>query len=416
MLLRPRLVPCAALPPLDEHLSSSTQDVGPSQFPMLPATLAALVPLALYELSDAAVSTVTATPARAGGWFAPLADVLEKVLFFIKNGLDSAQVPYSYGFSIILLTAVVKIVTFPLTKKQVESSMAVQSMKPRIDLIKARFGDDKDKIQKETSILYEQAGVDPLAGCLPSIASIPIFIGLYSSLSNVANEGKFVEGFFWIPSLAGPTSLADRTAGTGTAWLFPLVDGAPPIGWETASLYLVCPVLLVVFQWISSALISPPVDPNDPNAKNSQALVALLPLMIGWFSLNVPSGLSLYYLSNTVLTSLVQVYLKKLGGATVVVKDLGPVTKPGSGRRTGEAVTNFAFWEPTTVVVNPLPVDEEAEQEAADAASAASVKNVWQEETETKLVDANNVDRRVKRKKLSAIGQIPTHLSAQGSS
>ncbi len=69
--------------------------------------------------------------------------------------------------------------------------MAVQTLKPRIDLIKKRFGEDKDKISKETNILYEQAGVNPLAGCLPSLATIPVFIGLYSSLSNASADGLF---------------------------------------------------------------------------------------------------------------------------------------------------------------------------------------------------------------------------------
>lgn len=101
-----------------------------------------------------------------------------------------------------------------LRKPQVESALAVQAMKPRIDLLKARFGEDKEKIQKETKLVYEQAGVQPLAGCLPTLASIPIYIGLYRSLSNVSNEGLLdKEGFYWIKSLAGPTSLADRQAG-----------------------------------------------------------------------------------------------------------------------------------------------------------------------------------------------------------
>ena len=66
--------------------------------------------------------------------------------------------------------------------------------------------------------------------------------------------------------------MCTRWAGGGTAWLWPLVDGVPPIGWEEASRYLVLPVLLVVAQFISSAVISPPVDPNDDSAKNTQVL------------------------------------------------------------------------------------------------------------------------------------------------
>jgi len=72
--------------------------------------------------------------------------------------------------------------------------------------------------------------------------------------------------------LAGPTTVAAQKAGSGTAWLFPLVDGAPPIGWELASSYLVLPVALVLAQYISSAIISPPIDPNSENAKFQKAL------------------------------------------------------------------------------------------------------------------------------------------------
>ena len=124
------------------------------------------------------------------------------------GGLASSQlhVPYSYGWSIIALTALVKLATYPLTKTQVrtqrydaatpattvyvvpqrsfplsvirnqesgsahaphlqvESGLAVQQLKPTIDLIKRRYGDDKDRIRKETAALYEKTGVNPLAG------------------------------------------------------------------------------------------------------------------------------------------------------------------------------------------------------------------------------------------------------------
>jgi hypothetical protein len=63
--------------------------------------------------------------------------------------------------------------------------MAVQSLKPRIDMIKARYGDDDKRVQEETKTLYAKAEVNPYAGCLPSIATIPVFIGLYRSLTEV---------------------------------------------------------------------------------------------------------------------------------------------------------------------------------------------------------------------------------------
>lgn len=60
--------------------------------------------------------------------------------------------------------------------------------------------------------MYQEAKVNPLAGCLPTLITLPVWIGLYRALSNVADEGLLSEGFFWIPSLAGPTTLAAQKA------------------------------------------------------------------------------------------------------------------------------------------------------------------------------------------------------------
>lgn len=366
------------------------------------------VPLALpHHVYDLAAATASSSDSISndGGWLAPLSNGLETVLKYIQSYLDAGHVPYSYGWSIVVLTLLVKVTTFPLTRQQIESSMAVQTLKPRLDLIKARFGEDKERIQKETSRLYEKAGVNPLAGCLPTLATIPIFIGLYRSLTNVATEGLLdTQGFYWIPSLAGPTSIAARQAGSGTAWLLPLVDGHPPIGWDDASKYLVLPVLLVLVQYISTSIVSPPVDPNAENATQQKLILALLPLMIGWFSLNVPSGLSLYYFSNSIFTSAIQIYLKKLGGARIRINDLGPVTKLASGRRLGPVVQPQDMWEVPEYL---LPKDMTENTEAAAGQLDTGLGEMGVNETAAETVEAaaggpKVMDRMCKRKKLVA--------------
>ena len=228
---------------------------------------------AAVQVAPTASSAAAANTPQDNGWLTPLVESLELVLRFFQTGLDKYSVPYSYGWSIVALTASVKLATFPLTKTQVESTMSMQSLKPKIDIIKAKYGDNKEAVSRETSALYEKAGVNPLAGCLPTVATIPIFIGLYRSLTSVAATGELDnEGFYWIPSLAGPTTAALQKAGAGTAWLFPFVDGAPPIGWDTALRYLAIPIALVIAQYISSAIIAPPVDPNAENQKVQKAL------------------------------------------------------------------------------------------------------------------------------------------------
>ncbi|KAF3453883.1 hypothetical protein FNV43_RR04324 [Rhamnella rubrinervis] len=288
----------------------------------------------LYTLADAAVAVDSASNGAAssstdaaaaaaqknGGWFGFISEAMEFVLKILKDGLSAVHVPYAYGFAIILLTVIVKVVTFPLTKQQVESTLAMQNLQPKIKAIQERYKGNQERIQLETSRLYRQAGVNPLAGCLPTLATIPVWIGLYQALSNVANEGLLTEGFFWIPSLGGPTTIAARQSGSGISWLLPFVDGHPPLGWQDTAAYLVLPVLLVVSQYVSMEIMKPP-QTDDPAQKNTLLVFKFLPLMIGYFSLSVPSGLSIYWFTNNVLSTAQQVWLRKLGGAKPVVNE-----------------------------------------------------------------------------------------------
>ncbi|KAL0357830.1 UNVERIFIED_CONTAM: ALBINO3-like protein 1, chloroplastic [Sesamum calycinum] len=197
---------------------------------------------------------------------------------------------------------------------KVESAMAMQSLAPQIKAIQERRGFNSKQLgcingwYKSTSsratamkwqgMAYLKIGPKGILvqrnGCLPTLATIPIWIGLYRALSNVADEGLLTEGFFWIPSLSGPTTIAARQTGSGTSWLFPFIDGHPPLGWSDTLAYLVLPVLLIITQYISVQIMQPPQS-NDPNVKSSQAITKVLPLMIGYFALSVPSGLSLYW-------------------------------------------------------------------------------------------------------------------------
>uniref|UniRef100_A0A0E0JE40 Membrane insertase YidC/Oxa/ALB C-terminal domain-containing protein n=1 Tax=Oryza punctata TaxID=4537 RepID=A0A0E0JE40_ORYPU len=249
---------------------------------------------ALYTLADAAVVAADAAAGgggggggeagavaqKNGGWFGFISEALEVVLKVLKDGLSAVHVPYAYGFAIILLTVIVKAATLPLTKQQVESTLAMQNLQPQIKAIQQRYAGNQERIQLETARLYKQAGVNPLAGCFPTLATIPVWIGLYQALSNVANEGLLTEGFFWIPSLGGPTTIAARQSGAGISWLLPFVDGHPPLGWHDTICYLVLPVLLVVSQFVSMEIMKPP-QTDDPSQKNTLLVLKFLPFMIG---------------------------------------------------------------------------------------------------------------------------------------
>ncbi|GAB4814151.1 hypothetical protein N2152v2_001197 [Parachlorella kessleri] len=253
---------------------------------------------------SAAVEAVTDAASKNSGFFGFFADAFEQFLKVLDGGFAKLGVPYSYGFAIIAVTLLVKVATYPLTKKQVESTLALQSLQPRVKELQAKFANDAERLQVETAKLYQNAGVNPLAGCLPTLVTIPVFIGLYRALSNVADEGLLTEGFFWIPSLAGPTKLNG-----GLSWLWP-VDGTPPLGWGQTIAYLVLPILLIISQYVSQKIITPQQNQNDQSAQQANAILKFMPLLIGWFSLNVPSGLTLYWFANNIITTAQQAYLR----------------------------------------------------------------------------------------------------------
>ncbi|CAI0474921.1 unnamed protein product [Linum tenue] len=323
----------------------SLHDIPPVHLPLSHVDFSSILTRAesvLYTLADAAVavdagaassSTDAAAVQKSGGWFGFISDAMEFVLKIMKGGLEAVHVPYAYGFAIILLTVVVKLATLPLTKQQVESTLAMQNLQPKIKAIQQRYAGNQERIQLETSRLYRQAGVNPLAGCLPTLATIPVWIGLYQALSNVANEGLLTEGFLWIPSLGGPTTIAARQSGSGISWLFPFVDGHPPLGWQDTAAYLVLPVLLILSQYVSMEIMKPP-QTDDPAQKNTLLVFKFLPLMIGYFSLSVPSGLTIYWFTNNVLSTAQQVWLRQLGGAKPAVNaDASGIITAGRAKR-----------------------------------------------------------------------------------
>jgi YidC/Oxa1 family membrane protein insertase len=158
--------------------------------------------------------------------------------------------------------------------------------------IQDKYKNDREGLAQAQMKLYGEAGVNPFMGCLPMLVQMPIWIALYNALSQLSHEGLLYEGFFWIPSLAGP--VADRGAGMG--WLWPL---PPSIGWIPALSYLVLPVVLVISQYYMQQMMTPP-NP-DPQQASMNSMMKFMPLMFGYFSLVVPSGLTLYWFTSNML-------------------------------------------------------------------------------------------------------------------
>jgi YidC/Oxa1 family membrane protein insertase len=243
-----------------------------------------------------ASATVTTEPKDLGIW-GSFVNFIALSLVYLDNVLKGWGVPYAFGFSIILFTVLVRLATFPLNMQQIKSSKAMQELQPRMKELQEKYKNDREKLAQEQMALYKEAGVNPLGGCLPTLVQMPIWFALYQALTQLSHEGLLYEGFFWIPSLAGPVN-----GSGGMSWLWPL---PPSIGWEAALAYLVLPVLLVVSQYYMQQMMTPP-NP-DPQQASMNSMMKIMPVMFGYFSLIVPSGLTLYWFTSNIL-ALIQQY------------------------------------------------------------------------------------------------------------
>jgi len=318
--------------------------------------------------SDAAA----AAPAEVSWFDSLIVFPFEFVLTSLHDSLKNMGVQEAWGPSIIGFTIAVKLLTFPLTKVQIESTTKMQAIAPAAKVLQDKYKErDPARLNSELQKLYQDNQVNPLAGCLPAVAQIPLFIGLYRSLLNLANDNVLSESFLFLPSLEGPV----RSYTEGIGWLTEWVDGAPKLGWADTLAYLILPVVLVASQYASSALLTPKTD--DPAQAQSQQILKFLPLMIGWFSLSVPSGLGLYWLTNNVVTTVTTLGIRAsvstddmvLTSATTAV---AVEPKPaGFGRKFGEIIES-TDGAGTTTTIRP-PGSTKKERRAAAAAAEGSV-------------------------------------------
>lgn len=192
----------------------------------------------------------------------------------------------SYGVAIIVFTVGVRLILVPLTAQSLKSSKAMQELQPQIQQLQKKYGKDKEKLSQETMKLYQQYGVNPLSGCLPMFIQMPVWIGLYSALLQLAQtEEGFRASFLWIPNLALLPNTADP--------LNHLAD-------------FVLPVLCVITQYITQKMTTPAT--QDPQAQSMNAMMTFMPLMFGFFTLQVPAGLTLYWVASNVFSGTQQYF------------------------------------------------------------------------------------------------------------
>jgi len=203
----------------------------------------------------------------------------------------------NYGVAIILLTVVSKVLFYPLTVKSMRSMKAMQALQPQVNALRSKFQKDPQALQRETLALYKKHRVNPMGGCLPMVAQVPIFYALYLALSvsvELQNSpllcfGRLFDTDLWICDLAAH----DPT--------------------------YVLPVLMGVTMFMQQRMTPTMGDPRQAK------MMLFMPVIFTFMFLNLPSGLVLYWTVSNVLQILQQKLMDRPARtrATREAKDAG---------------------------------------------------------------------------------------------
>ncbi|MDR0455378.1 MAG: membrane protein insertase YidC [Treponema sp.] len=201
----------------------------------------------------------------------------------------------NYGIAIILLTLLVKILFFPLTKKSSEATLRMQSVAPKIKELQEKYKDNRQKMNVEMAELYKKEGYNPLSGCLPMLLQIPIFFAMYNLFNNHFDlrGAMFIPG--WIPDLSLPESILN----------FPSGFRLPMLGWTA--------LRLLPFIYVGSQLLYGKVTqtPDQKNNTQMKMMLYVMPIVFFFILYDVPSGLLIYWIFSNLLTMVQQVAINK---------------------------------------------------------------------------------------------------------
>jgi YidC/Oxa1 family membrane protein insertase len=206
------------------------------------------------------------------GWFSVLAKPLVLLLTL------SNRVTGNYGVDIILLTILIKILFFPLTKKSMASMKKMQDLAPILKKIKEKYKDDKNRLNQETMNLYKTYKINPMSGCLPMFLQIPVFIALYKGLL-VAIELRHSPFCLWINDLSAPEHL-----------------------WDIAVAGHTIPIRLLPLLMGVSMFFQQRLSPSAGMDPTQQKMMMFLPLVFTFMFWGFPTGLTIYWLVNNLLS------------------------------------------------------------------------------------------------------------------
>jgi YidC/Oxa1 family membrane protein insertase len=225
----------------------------------------------------------------------PLGMLLKVIFDFIGD----------YGYSIIIFTVLVKVLLLPLNIKQTESTKRMNEISPKMKEIQEKYKNDKEKLNQKLMELYKEYNYNPASGCLPALVQMPILFALYYVVQNPVKYvflnadvyAGIAKNFWWLTDL-GKSEMS--------ATLIHVAGFGVPI----------LAILSAATTYYQMKMINPKGSNNDKGKmdqtqQTQKMMTNIMPLMFGWITLSVPSGLALYWIVGNVFTIVQQYFTMK---------------------------------------------------------------------------------------------------------
>lgn len=249
-------------------------------------------------------------------------DLLYKILELLYN-LTS-----SYGFSIVILTVVIRLALYPLNQKQMVSMQQMQKIQPKLKMLQEKYGSDKQKLTEETMRLYKEYKVNPMAGCFPLLIQLPILILLFQVLRRPDVLKVFGEtSFFGIMLSTSVTSgLVKAVGAQPTEHIMAVFKAivANPAGLANVGLYLGNLVLLIsvaVLTWVQQKM-------TGGDNPQMAMMNTVMPIFMAFICLSMPGGVMLYWGLSSLIGVVQQYFVMKHTKAEMAVKPTLHKNKP----------------------------------------------------------------------------------------
>ena len=240
-------------------------------------------------------------------WNLLLVNPILNILIVLYKAFEFLHIPGPLGFAVIGLTLVIRLILYPLMAAQLRSAKKMARIKPHMDALAVKHKGDKTALQQAQLALYKEHGVNPAAGCLPLLIQMPVLIALYGVFNQVLNNGNLAKVVEDINKVVYHPALALNQLDLN---FLGVNLGIKPSQYQTHGYWLLLiPIITAALQYWQTKLMMPasvpqggttvgkPAEkPQQDTAADMQKQMAIItPLMFGYFALQFPLGLALYW-------------------------------------------------------------------------------------------------------------------------